>query len=392
MNYNEIIETLTPKIKVKASNDFNNKIINKLNLEDKKMKKRIPFYMKVAVFIVLFATSLFFIFNKRSDNQVSASPVNKILTDAIKELQKNKSMRMDLEIRTIGHDNFELIGTEFDFVKHQIKVEYSSPKKWMIKKSGRTVLCDGKNQYLDIKPLDYVMKAGVNAGFVEWLHILLTPDKILETEKKLAAKEKSKYELTESENQFILTVFQKAQGDFSNDYLLNSSVKESDNKRVFYFDKATNLLLAFELFIIENDNDILVMKTNEIKYNETFDSKDFSVKIFGNKKIEDIENSEPKADKNLIDKTPEEVAFYFFDACAKNDWKKVKKICSYTFLIKSSLSGLEIIEIGKAFQSGTYPGYFVPYTIKLKSGYIKNFNLAVRNDNKQKMWKIDGGI
>jgi len=392
MNYNEIIETLKPKIKIKASNDFNNNIINKLNLEDKKMKKRVPFYMKVAVLIVLFATSLFFIFNKKSDNQVSATPINRILTEAIKEIQKSKSMQIDMEIRTLEGDNFELIGTAYDFVKNSIKVEFSSPKRWIIEKPGRTVLCDGKNQYLNIENLDYVIKGSVNAGFVEWLHIFLTPDKILEIEKERAKKEQSEYELKETEKQLTLTVFQTAQGNFANDYLKNSSVTESDNKRVFYFDKNTHQLLAFELYIIEDGNESLVMKTIDIKYNKTFDPKDFSMKIFGNKEVRDIEELEPKADKNLKDKTPEEIAFYFFDAFAKNDWKKAKKVCSYVSLLKGSLGGLEIIEIGEAFQSGNYPGYFVPYTIKLKSGYIKQFNLAVRNDNSQKMWKVDGGI
>ncbi|MCL2289469.1 MAG: hypothetical protein FWC34_02015 [Bacteroidetes bacterium] len=357
------------------------------------MKKRVPFYMKVAVLIALFATSLFFIFNKRSDNQILAAPVHQILTEAIKEIQKSKSMRIDMKIRTLEGDNFELIGTEYDFVKHLIKVEFSSPKKWRIEKPGRTVLCDGKNQYLNIEIMDYIIKGSVNAGFVEWLHIFLTPDKILEIEKERAKKEQSEYNLKETENQLILTVFQKAQGNFTNDYLKNSSVIESDNKRVFYFDKTTHQLLAFELYIVENGNEILVMKTTEIKYNETFDPKDFSVKIFGNKKIKDIEELELKADKSLKDKTPEEIAFYFFDACAQNDWEKVEKVySSHSFLIKKIYGGLEIIEIGTAFQSGKYPGYFVPYTVKLKSGEVKKFNLAVRNDNSQKMWEIDGGI
>jgi hypothetical protein len=385
------IQTLKPKIKVRASNNFTNNTIKKLK-EDQKMKKRIPFYLKVAVFILLFATSLFLIFNKRSDNQVSATPVNKILTEVIKELQKMKSMRMELEIRTIENDNFELIGTEYGFVKHLIKVEFAVPKKWLIEKPGRTVLCDGKNQYLDIQIMDYVIKGDANADFVNWLHILLSPDIILEIENQRAKKEQTKYELTETETQLMLTVFQKAQGDFTNDYLKNSFVTTSDSKRIFYFDKATHQLLAFELYIIENVREILVMKTTEIKYNETFDSKDFSLKIFDNKAIKTIEKLEPIADKSLMDKTPEEIAFYFFDACAKNDWKKVKKVCTYTSLIKSMYGELEIIEIGKAFQSGVYRGYYVPYTVKLKSGYIKTFNMAVRNDNKQKMWQVDGGI
>jgi len=388
----QIIQTLKPKMKIRASNNFTNNIINKLNLEDKKMKKRVPFYMKVAVFIVLFATSLFFIFNKKSDQQVSATPINRVLTEAIKEIQQSNSLRIDMEIRTIPHDNFDLIGTDYDFVKHLIMVYYSSPKKWIIEKSGRTVLCDGKNQYLHIESMDYIIKGNIDAGFVGWLQILLAPEKILENEKERAKKEQSSYELKELDNQFVLTVFQKAQGDFTNDYLKNSSVTESDNKRIFYFDKSTSKLLAFELYLIENGNEILVMKTTRINYNESYNTQDFSAKKLPNKKIMDVKDLEPQADENIVNLTPEEVARYFFEACAKKDWKKAKNVCSYVHSLQGSLAGLEIMEIGKAFQSGKYPGYFVPCTIKLKSGEIKTFNLAVRNDNRQKMWEVDGGI
>ena len=389
----QIVQTLKPKIKVRASNNFSHQLINKIKKEDQKMKKRIPFYMKVAIFLVLIATSLFFaFFNTNSNSQVAANPVNKVFSESVKKMLTQKSMRIEMEIRTIAHDNFELIGTEYDFVKHQIKVDFSS-KKWIIEKPGRTALFDGTNQYLNIQTYEYVLKGPAQCGFVEWLSIFLTPDKILEIEKKRAEKEESNYNIEESENQIILTVYQKAQGDFPNDYLKNSSVIESDNKRTFYFDKSTYQLLAFELYIIENQNEILIMKTTEIKYNETFNSQDFSAKIFGDKAMKNIEELTPKVDNNLKEKTPEEIAHIFFEAFNKKDWKTVEKIypgCSHSF--KNIFEELEIIEIGTSFKSGQYAGVFVPYTIKLKSGETKKHNLALRNDNSQKVWVFDGGM
>jgi hypothetical protein len=41
--------------------------------------------------------------------------------------------------------------------------------------------------------------------------------------------------------------------------------------------------------------------------------------------------------------------------------------------------------------NGLYPGKFVPYEIKLKSGETRKARLAVRNDNPEKIWEIDGG-
>ena len=389
----QTVQTLKPKIKVCASNNFSHILLNKLKKEDQKMKKRIPFYMKVAVFLVLIATSLFLVFfNTNSNYQVTARPVNQILTESIMKMLAAKSIRIEMEIRTLKDDNFELIGTEYDFVKHLIKVEFS-PQKWIIEKPGRTVLFDGTFKYLNIKKLDYVIKGGPYAGFVEWLSIFFTPDKILEIEKERAENEGSEYKVEESANQIVLTIYQKAQGDFTNDYLKDSSVEESDNKRIFYFDKKNYQLLAFELFVIENQKEILVMKTTKIKYDETFKAKDFTVKIFGNKAIESVETLVPAIDKDLKDKTPEEIARIFLEALGNKDWKTVEKIyprCGKLF--KRQFEELEIIEIGTSFKSGTYSGVFVPYSIKLKSGGIKSWNLALRNDNSQGMWMFDGGM
>jgi len=60
--------------------------------------------------------------------------------------------------------------------------------------------------------------------------------------------------------------------------------------------------------------------------------------------------------------------------------------------MKDIFGGLEIISIGEPFKSGKYPGWFVPYEIEFKSGGVKKFNLAVRNDNAAKRWQVDGGF
>ena len=51
-----------------------------------------------------------------------------------------------------------------------------------------------------------------------------------------------------------------------------------------------------------------------------------------------------------------------------------------------------IVEIGEPFRSGSYPGWFVPYEIKLWTGETRKFNLAVRNDNPARRYIVDGGF
>jgi hypothetical protein len=84
---------------------------------------------------------------------------------------------------------------------------------------------------------------------------------------------------------------------------------------------------------------------------------------------------------------------------ANNDWKLVEETCGFfknpskkVKEEKDFFGGLTVINIGEPFKSGLYPGEFVPYEIKFKNGEVKKMNLAVRNDNPNKVWIVDGGF
>ena len=51
-----------------------------------------------------------------------------------------------------------------------------------------------------------------------------------------------------------------------------------------------------------------------------------------------------------------------------------------------------VVSIGEPFHSRLYPGFFVPYEIRLADGSMKKFKLAVRNDNPTRRWVVDGGF
>ena len=81
--------------------------------------------------------------------------------------------------------------------------------------------------------------------------------------------------------------------------------------------------------------------------------------------------------------------------CGDEDWNEAAKFWPASQLSqwpKDKLSGLEIVTVGDPFKSGAYPGWFVPYKIKLKSGKMQEWNIAVRNDNPAKRYVVDDGI
>jgi hypothetical protein len=93
--------------------------------------------------------------------------------------------------------------------------------------------------------------------------------------------------------------------------------------------------------------------------------------------------------------TPKEMTIAFFQACADEDWDELLKFNSDLELkqeTKVFYGGLEIISIGEPFKTDDYHGWFVPYEVRLKSGEIKKWNLAVTNKNEAQRYMLDGGL
>jgi hypothetical protein len=100
-------------------------------------------------------------------------------------------------------------------------------------------------------------------------------------------------------------------------------------------------------------------------------------------------------DEEYTQTTPAEMAQAFFQACADENWQEVLKFDSTSRVpqwLRDKYGGLEIISIGEPFKTDKYHGWYVPYEVRLKSGRIKKWNLALRIDYKAKRLYFDGGI
>ena len=359
------------------------------------MKNSITKFAAAAVIII--AIALATIFMNKSIPTVSAQEV---LAQATKAVSNLRSVYIKAQIRTIAHDNFELIRLDNDFVPNEMWKEFDgTPQgKWRIEKPGRVVVMDGQSSLLLIRP-NHAAAGGINTGFVGWLKPLLDVDKILDSEIKLAQEQGSELLLAHAEgldgkDKLLVSVEAFAQGDFTNDWLKNKSIDASDNLRIYTFDAETNLLETLEVYVHSDQEDVMVLQITDIEYNLEIDPTLFAIEL-----PEDvIWHGQPRelADNEIYEQMdPKETAQAFFEACADENWDEFLKFWSASAVdqrIKDYLGGVEIISIGEPFKSGRYPGWFVPYEIKFKNGSIKKMNLAVRNDNPAKRYVVDGGI
>ena len=62
------------------------------------------------------------------------------------------------------------------------------------------------------------------------------------------------------------------------------------------------------------------------------------------------------------------------------------------YTVRTIYEGMEILSVGKSFTSGLYPGRFVKCKVRLADGQNEEVVLALRNDNTNKVWLLDGGL
>jgi outer membrane lipoprotein-sorting protein len=322
-----------------------------------------------------------------------STPAFSVLAQSIEAMSDVQTIHMTGRMRTLPGDNFEMIGTDYGFVPLEIWRQYN-PSRWRVEKTGRTVVMDGQSAVLYIGNMNAYMKASPQAGFVEWLRPLLNPESILQSELDSAKQTPSEATVSEADGTITLTVQRKAKGSFTNSWAKNTSIDESDHTCIYKFDSTTKRLQSLQVAIHSGGQDVTVLELNDIRYNEPLPVNIFALQLpAGAEQMPAVEELPPAA---APIPGPKEAAQYFFDALAREDMNAVRDVYPANpfimELVKKQFGGLSVLSIGEPFQSGLYPGYYVPYQVHLRDGSEKSYNLAVRNDNPQKRWTVDGGI
>lgn len=361
-------------------------------------------YGKMGLGLAAAAVLILVLFVPWGGRRQAEATAAEVFAQAIEAAANLDSVHIKLNVRTLPADNFELIGLDFDFVPHEMWKDFASPSKWRIDKPGRVVVMDGQASLLWIRPRQpsdggLACKGGVDTGFVGWIRDLLDVDHVLDSQLRVARANGWELQLTRENGpdgapKLLVTVEAPAQGDFTNDYLKNKSISAADNRRVYRFDAATKRLEDLKVWVHAEQGDVLVLEVTDVAYNCDLRPDLFALSLPANV----VWHKEPQAladNDRYARMSPAEAARAFFEACQAENWVEVLKFYPVSEIeprMKEFLGGLEIISLGEPFQSGQYPGWFVPYEIKFKAGMVRKHNLAVRNDNAGHRYMVDGGL
>jgi hypothetical protein len=361
------------------------------------MKSRIIKLGAAAVIIIAALLSL-----NIWDKAIPTASATVVLQNAVNAVSDLWSVHMKARMRTRPGDNFSNIGLDYDFVDIEMwkRTNEDGLVQWRVEKPGRVLLMDGQSTImlmgrnyarLEERPLPL-------GCFDSWSGRLLNVQGLLDNELQKAKNIPDRAislwrEEVDGRDKVVLNVDITTDVP-EDDYLRNKFIHDSDYLKMYRFDAQTKLLEGLQVYVHTPDKDVLIFEVTEIEYNIEIDDSIFALEL-----PEDMiwyEKPEILPDNEKYQQMgPREMAQAFFQACADENWDEILKFKPSSEVpqwLKDKYGGLEIISIGEPFKSGSYSGWFVPYEVRLKSGGIQKYNLAVRNDNPAKRYVQDGGL
>ena len=397
---------LTPQVEVKPSADMRSRILaaatNQQTVQQKARPRRLSYWLGAAASAAaVVAIAITLTLNS------PAYAARKYFSLALVVMQEAKTMIMTGKLRTEAQEPIDYINPQADFVPATVKVIYDEPMLFSIeKKGGRTVLYKGAgstgNYVYQWSNFNNTLSGwkSQHAGFVnKEMEAILNPRLLLETEYRIAESNKgTNYEIIEVGELVLVRVATTAQGDYSqSDFRLNTSLAEANTLREYTFDKNSGLLQKLRIVIMIDDKPVTIMESESIDYNEPLTVADLYDKaLFDSITFNDM-SIRAEASSPLIGIEADEAAEIILKAMQTWDMNILGTAMTLykgdtMKVLESKYKGVEVKSIGKAQSSGLYAGKFVKCKVVMPDGSKETLMLALRNDNKQGVWVVDGGL
>lgn len=384
-DYKDIRNLLKPRRDIKASEAFRKKIEvemqrrEHIDLRWKFVLGGFTLGAVAAILILLFMPS--------------GMSAKEILAKAFYAIRKSSGIEMKVDIRTESRENFEQIIPNAEFVTHSIiLLRHDSTTYWYVTKGERSAEKNPNGLYVWITPFNIGWHyTEYEHNILGYLNILLNPEGIIESELQSAMSESgTNYEVLKRNNEIILTANSMPKGDFTNPYVLNGSVEESENIRRYVLDARNYHLKSSTVSMMVDGKEVEVLRVTDIDYNPK--SKRLPSPPSDITFIEDTETAAPAGIDGL---DARETATVLLNALSNWDTDILYKFLypiEAEEVYRPTYEGSRLLALGHPFKSGGNPYLvFVPYTLRLKNGYVKKFNLVLAKYS-DAAWLLDGGL
>lgn len=320
------------------------------------------------------------------------------LQQSIQSVQNVGSFQMEVYARTTQQENFATFDPAMPFVKIDIKLLRQNDFLFyrVEKANGRTVVSDGRNQYMWIPNVLY-LKGSQESDFLEHFANLIFPERLLTIQKSaIKLSNENKMTQVESDSTIVLTV----DGVEKNSDLrqLFETGKMDDCRLIVEntFTKNDGLLRFVKLWVIKDGKKILLLHIDNIRYNVMLNKGEIT--RLPTAEWTDIREQRATSSnrlKQLQNETPQQAAKRILNAIiADKDSQAVEALIYYKSILPQLIHKLKGCKVS-AFETrkdSSYVGVYVFYTLTTPEGNREKRHIAIRNDNEQHIWIVDGGL
>ncbi len=320
------------------------------------------------------------------------------LQQSIQSVQNVGSFQMEVYARTTQQENFATFDPAMPFVKIDIKLLRQNDFLFyrVEKANGRTVVSDGRNQYMWIPNVLY-LKGSQESDFLEHFANLIFPERLLTIQKSaIKLSNENKMTQVESDSTIVLTV----DGVEKNSDLrqLFETGKMDDCRLIVEntFTKNDGLLRFVKLWVIKDGKKNLLLHIDNIRYNVMLNKGEIT--RLPTAKWTDITEQRATSSnrlKQLQNETPQQAAKRILNAIiADKDSQAAEALIYYKSILPQLIHKLKGCKVS-AFETrkdSSYVGVYVFYTLTTPEGNREKRHIAIRNDNEQHIWIVDGGL
>lgn len=320
------------------------------------------------------------------------------LQQSIQSVQNVGSFQMEVYARTTQQENFATFDPAMPFVKIDIKLLRQNDFLFyrVEKANGRTVVSDGRNQYMWIPNVLY-LKGSQESDFLEHFANLIFPERLLTIQKSaIKLSNENKMTQVEGDSTIVLTV----DGVEKNSDLrqLFETGKMDDCRLIVEntFTKNDGLLRFVKLWVIKDGKKILLLHIDNIRYNVMLNKGEIT--RLPTAEWTDITEQRATSSnrlKQLQNETPQQAAKRILNAIiADKDSQAAEAFIYYKSILPQLIHKLKGCKVS-AFETrkdSSYVGVYVFYTLTTPEGNREKRHIAIRNDNEQHIWIVDGGL
>ena len=320
------------------------------------------------------------------------------LQQRILSVQNVGSFQMDVYARTSPQGNFAYFDPAMPFIKTDIQLLRQNDSLFyrVEKENGRTIVSDGSNQYMWI-PNALYLKGYRGANFLERFANLVFPERLLNMQKSaIVLSKENKVNLAETDTTVVLTI--EGTEKYSDLQQLFETGKMDDCRVIIEntFTKNDGLLRFVKLWIIKDGQRTMLLHIDNIRYNVILSKAE--IISLPDAEWTDVAKQESLSSdrlEQLQNESAEQAAKRILEAIVKGDENQASEALVYYKSVFNALS-MKLKDCKASdFQvrkESSYAGVYVFYTLTSPNGKQEKRHVALRNDNQQHIWILDGGL